>query len=75
MRGIGHWDWFGGNHGIQPCDSSAERSECPVGWLTAAELILGFMTKRLLNWNAPQIHQNTVGDTTFGDWTSSFDPW
>lgn len=108
LQGIGHWDWFGGNHGIQPCDSSAERPECPVGWLTAAELVLGFMAKRLFNmwylpphllgpagdrtplmpyyedgagcalkvrWNDPQIHQNTVGDTTFGEWESSFDPW
>jgi len=81
---------------------------CPVGWLTAAELVLGFMTKRLLNrwylpphllgpagdrtplmpyyddrgncaltvrWNDPQVHQNTLGDITFGEWDSGFDPW
>ncbi|MDQ3053119.1 MAG: hypothetical protein M3R66_04615 [Actinomycetota bacterium] len=28
-----------------------------------------------VRWNDPQVHQNTVGDTTFGDWTSRFDPW
>lgn len=47
LQGIGHWDWFGGQGGIQPCDSNAERPACPLGWHTAAELVLGFMSKYL----------------------------
>lgn len=49
LQGIGHWDWFGRRGGIQFCDPDAERPACPVGWHTAAELLVGFMTKYLRN--------------------------
>lgn len=47
LQDLGHWDWFGGQGGIQPCDDDAQRPPCPVGWLTAAELVVGFLVKYL----------------------------
>jgi len=49
LQGIGHWDWFVQQGGIQFCDPDAERPLCSVGWLTASELLVGFMTKYLRN--------------------------
>jgi hypothetical protein len=54
LMGIGHWDWFSNTSGLHPCDPNVERPSCGVGWLTAAELLLTFMEKHLLNqWMLP----------------------
>jgi len=54
LKGLEHWDWFGAQGGIQPCDPNAKGPLCPVGWLTAAELLLTFMTKYLRKqWYRP----------------------
>jgi dienelactone hydrolase len=49
LQGIGHWDWFGGQGGIHHCDPATEPPPCPVGWMTASELLVGFMSKYLRN--------------------------
>jgi hypothetical protein len=65
LQGIGHWDWFGRTSGIQPCDNSTPRPDCPVGWLTAAELVLTFMTKHLNNrWQLPSHLLGPSGERT-----------
>jgi hypothetical protein len=54
LSGLGHWDWFSRTSGLHPCDEDVERPACGVGWLTASELLLTFMTKYLLNqWMLP----------------------
>jgi hypothetical protein len=44
-QSLGHSDWFGRQGGIQFCDPKAVRAQCPVRWLTASELLVGFMTR------------------------------
>jgi pimeloyl-ACP methyl ester carboxylesterase len=54
LMGIGHWDWFSNTSGLHPCDPDVDRPLCGVGWLTAAELLLTFFVKHLLNqWTLP----------------------
>jgi hypothetical protein len=57
LQGIGHWDWFGQFGSIQPCDADAPRPGCRVGWQTASEMVLAFMTKYLYNhwWRPPYL--------------------
>lgn len=57
IQGLDHWDWFSDFGGIEPCDSDAPRPGCRVGWQTASELLLGFMTKYLNNhwWRPPYL--------------------
>jgi len=57
IQGLGHWDWFSDFGGIEPCNPSAPRPGCRVGWQTASELLLGFMTKYLYNhwWRPPYL--------------------
>jgi hypothetical protein len=70
LQGLGHWDWFGRQGGIQPCDSNADRPSCPVGWLTAAELTLGFVRKYLNNiwYHPPYLVGSPGGRTPLLDW-------
>jgi hypothetical protein len=56
LQGLGHWDWFSPDGGIQPCNRSGDGPvpKCPIGWQTASELILGFMTKHITGrWYTP----------------------
>jgi hypothetical protein len=57
IQGLGHWDWFGYQGAIRPCDPKYENEACPVGWQIASELLLGFMRKYLLNrwWHNPYL--------------------
>ena len=57
VQGLGHWDWFGGQGGIHPCNPNAPRPPCPVGWQVASELLLAFMVKYLWNewWRPPYL--------------------
>jgi dienelactone hydrolase len=48
LQGLDHWDWFGPNGAIKPCDANADTPACPIGWHVASELLLGFMTKYLV---------------------------
>jgi hypothetical protein len=54
FQGVGHWDWFGTEGGIQYCDPE-NRPRCgSVAWSTASEMLTGFMTKYLYNrWRIP----------------------
>lgn len=54
FQGIGHWDWFGTKDGIQFCDPENAGRCRSMGWATASELLVGFMTKYLYNrWQIP----------------------
>lgn len=70
LQGLGHWDWFGGQGGIQPCDDNEERPSCSAGWLTAAELVLGFMTKYVKRrwYHVPYLIGSPGGRFPLLDW-------
>jgi dienelactone hydrolase len=57
LQSLGHWDWFGEFGSIRPCDTQVPRPRCPVGWQTASEVVLAFMTKYLYNhwWRPPYL--------------------
>ena len=70
VQGLDHWDWFGGQGGIHPCDPNAPRPACPVGWQIASELLLGFMTKYLWDawWRPPYLLGSPGGRPPLLQW-------
>lgn len=76
IQGLGHWDWFSDFGGIEPCDSDAPRPGCRVGWQTASELLLGFMTKYLYNnwWRPPYLLGSAGGRPPLIHWYSQTGP-
>jgi dienelactone hydrolase len=76
LQGIGHWDWFGHPGSIHACDASAPRPPCPIGWQTASELVLAFMTKYLLNnwWRPPYLLGSPGGRPPFLNWYDNNGP-
>jgi hypothetical protein len=60
FQGAGHWDWFGWSGSIQFCDEKNAGRCASMVWSTAAEMLVGFMTKYLYNrW---QIVPYLLGD-------------
>ena len=76
VQNIGHWDWFGQNGSIRPCNESAPGPACPIAWQTASELILAFMTKYLLNnwWRPPYLLGSPGGRPPLLHWYSPTSP-
>jgi hypothetical protein len=76
LQAIGHWDWFGHNGSIRPCDASTPHPPCPIGWQTASELVLAFMTKYLLNnwWRPPYLLGSPGGRPPLMQWYGSNGP-
>jgi hypothetical protein len=70
LQGLGHWDWFGGQGGIHPCDGNAPRPACPVGWQIASEVILAFVTKYLRGhwWRPPYLLGSPGGRPPLMPW-------
>lgn len=70
LQGLDHWDWFGPFGGIQPCDENSARPRCPVGWLTASEMVLALMTKYLYNhwWRPPYLLGSPGSRPPFLNW-------
>lgn len=53
VSGTDHFDWFGSYGYIHRCDGR-DSGTCPVAGATAAEIVLTFMTKYLMNsWRLP----------------------
>lgn len=73
LQSIGHWDWFGYGGSIRPCDEGAAVTACRVGWQTASEMALGFMTKYLLNnwWRPPYLLGSPGGRPPLLQWYES----
>jgi dienelactone hydrolase len=76
IQGLAHWDWFSAFGGIEPCNPDAPRPGCPVGWQTASELLLGFMTKYLYNhwWRPPYLLGSPGGRPPLLHWYSNTGP-
>lgn len=76
IQGLAHWDWFSAFGGIEPCDPDAPRPGCRVGWQTASELLLGFMTKYLYNhwWRPPYLLGSPGGRPPLLHWYSNTGP-
>lgn len=70
IDGLGHWDWFGQFGSIEPCAADAPRPSCPVGWQTASEMLLAFMTKYLYNhwWRPPYLLGSPGGRPPLVHW-------
>jgi pimeloyl-ACP methyl ester carboxylesterase len=76
LAGLGHWDWFSAYAGIAPCDPNTPHPVCPVGWQTASELLLGFMTKYLYNewWRPPHLLGSPGGRPPLLEWYGTNGP-
>ncbi|HSJ28999.1 MAG TPA: hypothetical protein VLB67_12390 [Acidimicrobiia bacterium] len=76
IQGLAHWDWFSAFGGIGACDTDAPRPVCPVGWQTASELLLGFMTKYLYNhwWRPPYLLGSPGGRPPLLHWYRNTGP-
>jgi hypothetical protein len=70
LQRIGHWNWFDQPGSINPCDPSKPGPACPAGWQTCSELVLGFMTKYLLNhwWRPPYLLGSPGGRPPLMQW-------
>ena len=76
LQGLGHWDWLSDFGGIEPCNPETPRPGCRVGWQTASELLLGFMTKYLYNnwWRPPWLLGSAGGRPPLIHWYSQTGP-
>jgi len=74
LQGVGHWDWFGTDGGIQYCDAE-NRHQCRSrAWSTASEMLVGLMT-RYLRHQATAVPAHLLGDrypaSSWWDFTGS----